>query len=176
MGLAMVYGIAQSHGGGVDLDSEEGRGTRVTICLPAPADLVAPEQLPEAAAPRRGSGRVLVVDDDPAPRAAVRRMLERSGYEVSAFASGQDAVRWFREHGERCDAVLLDLAMPEMDGAACFAALRELRPDVRVVLMSGHGENGDAQRLLDAGVAAFLPKPFGLAELAAAIARVDAAA
>jgi signal transduction histidine kinase len=170
MGLAMVYGIARNHGGVVSLDSEPGRGARFTLWLPLAAQQAAPAPPAPRAGCGRASGRVLVVDDDEVPRAAAARILRGLGYDVVAAASGAEAVRWFSEHHARCDAVLLDLSMPGMDGGACFRALRAIDPGVRVVLTSGYGRDGRAQELLDAGVVAFAPKPFQAGDLAEALA------
>jgi two-component system, cell cycle sensor histidine kinase and response regulator CckA len=175
MGLAMVYGIARNHGGVVELHGEQGRGARFTIYLPA-ARQPAPAQPAAHEAAPRGSGRVLVVDDDDAPRGAAVRTLHGAGYDVVAVSSGAEAVRWYGEHARRDDVVLLDLAMPEMDGAACYRALCRLDPAVRVVLTSGYGRDGRAQDLLDDGVLAFVAKPYAAAELTAAIAAAQAGA
>jgi DNA-binding NarL/FixJ family response regulator len=92
------------------------------------------------------------------------------GYEVSAAASGREALELF--DSSRADAVLLDLAMPGMDGRATYLALRERDPSVRALITTGYSLNEEVQHLLDLGVRGFLPKPCGLDELSAALARV----
>ena len=174
MGLAMVYGFARSSAGAVSVESQPGRGARFTIHLPLPEV----ELLPAAArpdAPLRGSGRVLVVDDDAIPRAAAAAVLRDAGFDVVAVGTGEDAVRWFGAQRASCDAVLLDLAMPGMDGAACYRALRAIDPGVRVVLTSGHGQDARAEALLSEGIAGFTAKPFLPGELVQAILHAAAA-
>ncbi|HET9597933.1 MAG TPA: response regulator, partial [Anaeromyxobacteraceae bacterium] len=174
MGLAMVYGIARNHGGVVHVESEEGRGSRFTIFLPLSRAEVAAV---EAASPRavEGSGLVVVVDDDDVPRGAVALMLRNVGYDVVALASGEEAVQWYRARTRPVTAVVVDLVMPGMDGGECYRGIREIDPEVPVVLVSGYGRDGRAQELLDEGVHAFLQKPFGAPELVEAIARAASA-
>jgi signal transduction histidine kinase/sensor domain CHASE-containing protein/CheY-like chemotaxis protein len=170
MGLAMVYGMARNHGGVVEVESAPGSGARFTLYLPAAPEQSADADPGSAEAPR-GAGLLLVVDDDPVPRTATARLLTRLGYEVAEAATGEEALRWYRRHGSRARAVVLDLSMPGMDGRECFRALRREDPAVRVILTSGYGPDGRAQQLVDEGVLEFLPKPFGAAELGAAVAR-----
>jgi len=172
MGLAMVYGFARGHGGSVTVASVPGRGARFTINLPltSPAQEAGPgEPRPEI---RRGSGLVLVIDDDDAPRSAAERILRHAGYQVVSAPGGAEALRIFRARRSEVAAVLLDLAMPGMDGVACFTALRELDPSVQVVLTSGLDRDGRAGALLGAGVAAYLPKPFTPPELTEVLGRI----
>ncbi|HET7826287.1 MAG TPA: response regulator, partial [Anaeromyxobacter sp.] len=176
MGLAMVYGIARNHGGVVEVASEVGGGSRFTVYLPlSDADLASADPT-DVRREVHGSGLVLVVDDDEVPRDAAASMLRRLGYDVVALAGGEEAVRWYRERCQAVLAVLVDLAMPGMDGADCYRALRELDPRVPFVLMSGYGRDGRAQELLDEGMHAFVQKPFAAAELGDAIARAIAVA
>jgi two-component system, cell cycle sensor histidine kinase and response regulator CckA len=178
MGLAMVYGFARSHGGTVRVTSAPGQGARFTLSLPLSRDergaASAPAPAPET--PRRGSGLVLVVDDDDAPRSAAEHILRHVGYDVITAPGGAAAVDLFRARAREVSAVLLDLSMPGMDGEACYAALREIDPAVRVVLTSGLDRDGRARALLDRGVAAFVPKPYLPADLAEAMGRVTGGA
>jgi two-component system, cell cycle sensor histidine kinase and response regulator CckA len=114
-----------------------------------------------------------VVDDDDVPREAAARMLRGLGYDVVTLGRGEDAVRWLAERGQGIRAVLLDLNMPGLDGMACFQALRAIDPVVRVVITSGSARDGRLSALLDAGADGFVEKPFGIAELAEAIAAPD---
>jgi CheY-like chemotaxis protein len=174
MGLALVYGTVRNHGGLVHVESEEGRGSRFTIHLPiAPSTEATGTPVPRPAV-ARGRGGVLVVDDDQIPRDAAARVLRSVGYDVRAFGSGEEAVRWFASHSREVRAVVLDLRMPGMDGEACYRALRDIDPDVRVVLVSGFDAEGRAQVLLDEGVREFVQKPFAPSELTNAIERATA--
>jgi PAS domain S-box-containing protein len=176
MGLAMVYGIARNHGGVVEVASEPGSGSRFTMYLPLSDAEIAPAAGESCRSAAEGAGLVLLVDDDEVPRSAAAVMLRSVGYDVVALASGEEAVRWYGREPRRVAAVLVDLAMPGMDGAECYRALRALDPRVPVVLMSGYGRDGRAQELLDEGVHAFVQKPFRAEDLAEAIGRATAAA
>ncbi len=134
LGLASTYGIVQSHGGWVGIDSSPGQGTTVTLILPAqversdPEDPSKPIELPV----------LLVVDDDAALRRAMKRQLERAGYRVLVAASGEEAVDLYGAEGGEIDMVLLDLGMPGMGGARCLAKLKQIDPDVRTIVLSGY--------------------------------------
>jgi CheY-like chemotaxis protein len=115
----------------------------------------------QAASPAwSGRGKVLVVDDEEMLRRMLRTMLEGAGLQVLVASDGREAVERFREHSDTIGVVLLDLTMPEMGGAEALAALRAIRPDVRVILTSGYSENE-----LSSGADDFLGKPFSLASL-----------
>jgi CheY-like chemotaxis protein len=106
------------------------------------------------------SGTVLVVDDEQTVREVCARMLGNWGCEVEIARDGREALARFREDPARFTAVLLDLTMPELDGAATFTELRRIRPDVRVLLMSGFNEQDAVSRFAGKGLAGFVQKPF----------------
>ena len=116
-----------------------------------------------------GGGTVLVVDDGAIVLRAAATALRRLGYDVLVESEGARAVATYRARPEIA-VVLLDLVMPHMDGRAVFLALREINPDVRVVLTTGNALNEEAQRLVDLGARGFVPKPFELGELSTALA------
>ena len=118
---------------------------------------------------RQQPTRVLVVDDDRTVRVVTQRMLERHGYEVVAAAGGREALDAFRAGDGGFGVVLLDLTMPEMDGAETFRQLRRLQSDVPVVIMTGHGEGDASKRLAPDAGTGFLQKPFSVAALTATI-------
>jgi two-component system, cell cycle sensor histidine kinase and response regulator CckA len=171
LGLAMVYGTIANHGGAIAVDSEQGRGTCITLHLPAVELASRPEPV---AAPRvvhdGGGALVLVVDDEPMVRAVTRRSLERVGYRVITASDGAEAVERFRERGADVTAVVLDMAMPVMGGAECFRRLRALAPDVPVLIASGCALEQEARDCLAAGALVFLEKPFPTARLLEAMA------
>ena len=167
----MVYGIARAHGGAVEVESEPEGGARFTLTVPlAPAGTEATPPPAEPARPPQRTGRVLVIDDDPLPRAATAAMLSSAGYEPIEAGSAADGLRWLAAHPGDARAVLLDVAMPGMDGVACLEALRRLEPALRVVFISGYARDGRAQALAARGEAGFLAKPFDRAQLTAAVA------
>jgi CheY-like chemotaxis protein len=117
----------------------------------------------------RGEGTILVVDDEAHIRGVATRVLENAGFTVLTAADGQEAVAVFREHAEAIRAVLLDLTMPHLDGAATLIQLRQIQPDVRVILSSGYTEEDATRRFSDRDLAGFLQKPYALSDLIAAI-------
>lgn len=122
-------------------------------------------------APTPGTGRILLVDDEETIRAVVGRMLSVIGYEVVAVNDGRQAVDYYRVHGDEVDLVILDMTMPVMEGPACFRALRELDPQVRVVLSTGNALDGSAQELLDEGAVSFVQKPYAVAKLSEVVSK-----
>jgi signal transduction histidine kinase/ActR/RegA family two-component response regulator len=168
LGLATVFGIAKGHGGTVHLYSELGVGTRFTVYLPAATGPVRLEELEDQAAPR-GTGTVLVVDDEEIVRRTASRVLTSLGYEPVVVPGGQEALDWLAGQPAPPVAVLLDLAMPGMDGRACFRELRARVPGLRVVVSSGFSKSGRGEELLAEGAVAFVQKPYRTIELARAL-------
>ena len=177
MGLAMVYGIVANHGGFVTLESAEGRGAAFSLWLPAhQAAQDTPRPGPPPAVPsRKGGETILVVDDEPLVLETSRRLLAGLGYQVVAVAGGAQALAWI-DGGGQADLAILDLAMPDLDGAATFEALRRRVPGLRVLVTSGYERDGRVQGLLDRGAIGFLAKPWRRDQLAAEVARALAGA
>jgi DNA-binding NtrC family response regulator len=117
----------------------------------------------------RGSGTILVVDDDQLVRAAIGHALADLGYQVIESADGEQALRVFRERRSEIAAILLDMVMPRMNGRTCYQALSEIDRAVRVVLMTGHAMNDEVQSILDLGVCGFLAKPCSIDQLSTAL-------
>jgi len=160
LGLSMVYGAIINHGGTVLLESEEGHGTTVTLFLPERGHL----GTPRSKAPEepdhlyRGTGTILLVDDEERIRKTGRRILEHLGYQVILAGDGEEALRLFQERREEIALVVLDLMMPVMDGAETLRRLRQLDPTTRVLITSGFSEEQVAQ--MDA--VGFIQKPYTL--------------
>ena len=172
MGLAAVYGTVESHRGAVSVESKPGKGTTFTLFLPLSTDDgVESEQTAEMGG-SDSRAAVLLVDDESMVREVTREMLSQLGYRVTVCSDGIDALRVFRERSETIDVVILDLIMPNMGGLDLFVAMREIDPDVRVILASGFSIAGDAQRILEQGAKAFLQKPYRADELAKTVAEV----
>jgi PAS domain S-box-containing protein len=165
LGLSAILGILGSHGAGLEVDSRPGSGTRMSVWFPCSAGSVekaeVEEKLEDSA---RFSGRVLLVDDEPGVLQVADRMLERLGITTATAGDGLEAIRIFADD-QTFDWVLLDVTMPGMDGMECLAGLREIRPDIYVVMTSGY--NADSA-LIPSGETApdsFLAKPFTFSAL-----------
>ena len=173
LGLSTVYGIVKQAGGHVWLESESGKGSTFTIYLPQAAagavaeEPPAPEQLP-AIAPASAESILLVEDEDGVRRLA-HRVLVKHGYQVREATQGLEALAIASEPDIRIDILLTDVVMPRMGGRELALRLREQRPALKVLFMSGYTNDAILRHdLLDAGVA-FLPKPFSAADLLAAV-------
>jgi two-component system, cell cycle sensor histidine kinase and response regulator CckA len=166
MGLAMVYGIVKNHRGYIGVTSTQGGGT--TMCVYLPSTPYAALKTPSLPTKKscHGTGHILVVDDEKGVAEAAQAILEHLGYQVSVVLKGQDAVMFCQDSEAHVDVVVLDMVMPDMSGAECFAQLRAMRPDIRVILCTGYDRNHAVQDLLDQGMAAFIQKPYDLEELA----------
>jgi CheY-like chemotaxis protein len=138
----------------------------VSVYLPAsqaPAAVSVPA--PPKAERWRGSGLVLLVDDEPTVVAVAREMLEWLGFEVLVASDGAQAVALFQAHCDALVCVVLDLKMPVMDGEEAFDRFYRIRDDVPVILSSGYGEDEAVQRFAGRGLAAFIQKPYRVSEL-----------
>ena len=171
LGLSMVYGIIENHGGSIDVSSQCGHGTTFTVLLPLNDQRQAQVAAEEARAhhARDTAGCILLVDDEPVVRKAAGRMIESLGYEVVIATGGQEAADYYRQNADRVALVIIDMAMPGMDGRECFRAMRQVNPHVKAILSSGYGQDGRAQQILDDGILCFVQKPFRMEALADAI-------
>jgi CheY-like chemotaxis protein len=173
LGLATVYGTVQRYGGHVGITSEVGAGTQVTVLLPRATTDVTPEIVLPPASGHVHVGRVLVVEDEPAVRSAMRRMLERSGYDVLEASDGYQAVD---EHTTTdIDLLVTDIVMPgSMNGADVAVRLREHRVDLPVLFVTGYGTDILDQRGVhaDGQTSVVLQKPFSEDQLLEAVGAI----
>jgi PAS domain S-box-containing protein len=169
LGLAGVYGCVKNHGGSVEVYSEPGRGTSIKLYLPLYAepktageqDPAQPNELPVAA----GTGSILIVDDEDMIRTLAAHILKTAGYRVQTCADGQEAVELYAKDHGNIDLVIMDMVMPRLDGREAFNRMREINPQVKMLLSSGFSEDGDAQAILKDGASGFIQKPYRSAEL-----------
>ena len=169
LGLSTVYGIVKQTGGFIFVDSVVGQGTCFTLMLPA-HEVVAAKAAPvaikeEARLPQKGSGVVLLVEDEAPVRAFAARALRLRGYTVIEAETAEDALKTLDDEKLAVDVFVTDVVMPGMDGPTWVRKARESRPDTRVVFVSGYAEDafGEGSEAIPNSV--FLPKPFSLSEL-----------
>jgi two-component system, cell cycle sensor histidine kinase and response regulator CckA len=180
LGLSTVYGIVKQTGGFVYVDSEPGQGTSFRIFLPRHH----PEQeeaVPEAAAAKDGSaearpradltgqGTILLVEDEEGLRSLNARGLRSRGYSVIEASNGVEALEALEEKESAVDLVVSDVVMPEMDGPTLLKTMRVKNPDLKIIFVSGYAEDAFEKSLPENQQFAFLPKPFTLSQLVAAV-------
>ena len=175
LGLASVYGCVKQHHGTIVVYSEPGHGTVFRMVLPA-AGVQAPAVAePEAAStpPKpRQPARILLAEDEEGVRDFAAHVLRAEGHDVTACANGLEAVAHFQRHHASLDLVILDMIMPKMAGAETLARLRQINPNVPVIVASGFSASGTTDQCLRDGAKGFLHKPFQINELLGAVARV----
>jgi nitrogen-specific signal transduction histidine kinase/CheY-like chemotaxis protein len=169
LGLSLVHGIVTDLGGGIDVASEVGMGSTFTVYLPWKST-VAPPMKDVDEAPAGHGETVLLVDDEEALVRLGEEMIAELGYEPVGFTSSRAALASFRAEPGRFDAVLSDESMPEMTGSELARAIRELRADIPIVLMSGYVTPALNQRARDTGVAEVLAKPLVARDIARSLA------
>ena len=173
LGLAAVLGIVRGHGGALKIYSQPQRGTTFKLLFPSSQQPVEEAVGPSATEQEwRGSGVILVVDDEETVRIAAKIMLERRGFTVLTAEDGRAALEVFRSRVDEIVVVLLDLTMPRLDGEETFRELRRIRPDVRVIISSGYNEQETTSRFAGKGLAGFLQKPYGIRPLGEKIRQV----
>lgn len=173
LGLATVLGIVRGHRGAIRVYSTPGIGTTIKALFPASARAVERLPRPEQAGTHwRGSGKILVADDEEMVRELARRVLEEAGFEVLLAADGREAVQLFQQHPRDIAVVLLDMTMPRLSGEEVYLRLRELDPDIPIILTSGYTEQLAIGRFSPGGLAGFLQKPYRPADLLAKMQRV----
>jgi len=187
LGLASVYGIIKAHGGYIDVESQKGKGTTFFIYLPASTETIGEEVQP-AGTIEKGKETILLVDDEEMILDVGEALLTSLGYTVLIAHGGKEALERVskshgakrREHKEKeryvsgtlpfaIDLVILDMIMPSMGGGETYDRMKELYPNIKVLLSSGYSIDGQAKEILKRGCDGFIQKPFTIKELSNAI-------
>jgi CheY-like chemotaxis protein len=174
LGLSAALGMVRGHGGAIQVFSNVGEGSRFVVELPLSHPLAARASL-AASMVTAGARVVLVVDDEQVVRELARVALERQGITVLTAENGQEALEVFSQCADRVSLVLLDLTMPVMGGEEALRRLREIRPDIPIVLSSGYSETDALRLFAGKGLAGFVQKPYSASRLVDALNTILAA-
>lgn len=172
MGLASAYGIIQNHGGFFEVSSHVGKGSTFSFFLPG---AFSAEPALEKNDQRRlvnGRERILLVDDEEMVTDVASQMLATLGYTVQSASSGRDALELYAAEGSQVDLVILDLIMPGMSGYKTFDRLKQMNPDVKVLLSSGYSLPEEANAIIEQGNSGFIQKPYNINDLSQKVREV----
>jgi two-component system cell cycle sensor histidine kinase/response regulator CckA len=171
LGLASVYGIIKNHSGIINANSKKGEGATFNIFLPASEKKIFKEIMIQKEI-LKGSETVLLVDDEDMILDVSRDLLEKLGYEVLTVKSGIEAIEIYRTSQKKIDIIILDMVMPKMDGGETYEKLKDIDPDIKVLLSSGYSIDGQASKILSRGCDGFIQKPFDIKSLSLEIRKI----
>ena len=171
LGLASAYGIIKNHAGIINVDSEKGEGAVFSIFLPA-SELEVTQDKETASEIIKGYETILLVDDEAIIIDVGKELLKQMGHTVLVAKSGEASIELYKARKDEIDMVILDMIMPEMGGGEIYEKLREINPEVKVLLSSGYSLDGQATEILDRGCNGFIQKPFNIRELSQKIREI----
>lgn len=171
LGLASAFGIIKNHGGLITVDSKINQGTTFNIYLPL-SDKAAVRKTKPSTLPLKGSGSILLVDDEEIVLEVGQEMLSALGYNVTAVNGGEKAVNAITSMGNEVDLIILDMVMPGMDGSTTFDHIRKQQPGIPIILSSGYSMDGQAEKIMRRGCNGFIQKPFNLSTISQKIRAV----
>ncbi|MCP4292785.1 MAG: response regulator [bacterium] len=171
LGLSAVKGIVRRHGGTIQIESVVNVGTTFKVILPTVTQFSTEVEKPAIPFVASKEKVILVADDENALREVISRNMNHMGFKTLVACDGQEAVELFKKHQDSIDCVLLDYAMPRLNGGEAQQAIHAIRPDVPIVIMSGYNEQEVVDRFRDVGIAGFLQKPAEMRIVAQTIRR-----
>ncbi len=174
LGLSMVYSIVHHHKGFIDVYSERGVGSSFNVYFPESSDAGKMEAGALDNTVEKGSGLILVIDDEEIVRLMAESILAECGYAVILAENGREGIEKFTQESEEIKAVLLDMAMPGMSGKEVYTELKKIEPSVKVLLASGFRQDYRVDEVFKLGVNGFIQKPYSLVELSRKIKEIIA--
>lgn len=165
LGLSAVFGTIQSHKGRIEVESRVNKGTTFTLYLPLGEDAIKEEPKKQVQSIQKGTGTILVVDDEEIIRGLAVDLLESFGYSVISFGDEDKAITYYKEHWEDIDLVLLDMVMPNLTGTEVFRRLKEIHSQVLVLLMSGYEIKDEDDEIKKIGIKGIINKPISMEQL-----------
>lgn len=172
LGLSSAYGIIKGHSGYIDVESEIKKGTTFYLYLPATEKTLQAPIAEEEYLPASGSATILLVDDEDMVLDVSAKMLAVIGFEVLTANSGKEAIDIFSEKNGEIDLVILDVIMPNMSGSVVFDCIKQINPQVKVLLLSGYSTNGQVEQILRRGCDGFIQKPFNVKTISTKIKEI----
>ncbi|MBW1783710.1 MAG: PAS domain S-box protein [Deltaproteobacteria bacterium] len=172
IGLSVVHGIVSQHGGAVTVESEPGKGSTFHIYLPLIQGEEAESDTEEETPPPTGNERILFIDDEAALARVAKRMLKTLGYDVTAITSSPEALALFKKDPKQFDLVITDTTMPHMPGDVLAQEMMKIRPDIPVIICTGHSKRISPEKAEEMGIKGFLMKPLAIRGVAGMVRKV----
>ncbi len=169
LGLSMVYGIVQMHGGFIDIYTEEGAGASFIVYIPVLDQISEQREFIVKNEVFKWDGTVLVIDDEYVIRDVACELLSILGFNVLTASNGNEGIDVYRREGNLIKFVILDMIMPGMTGLETFIELKKIKDDVKVLLSSGFRNDERIQKALELGVEGFLQKPYSMEQFSEAV-------
>jgi PAS domain S-box-containing protein len=175
LGLASAYGIIKNHGGIINAYSKPGEGTTFNVYLPATEAQISEQGIEKENREnqiQQGHETVLLVDDEDMIIDVGQEMLKAAGYDVLSARGGKEAIEVYKKNKDKIDIVILDMVMPDIGGSEVYDRLKEINPDIKVLLSSGYSISGQATEILERGCDGFIQKPFNMSQLSQGIRKI----
>ncbi|MRR05711.1 MAG: response regulator [Deltaproteobacteria bacterium] len=172
LGLSMTFGIIKQHKGSIEVSSESRQGTSFSIYLPLVDSVIERKKLESILLPAGNRETILLAEDDRFVRMLTKHILTKYGYQVLVAVDGEDAIRKFREHFNTVQLLLLDVIMPKKNGKEVYEDCRRIKPEIKVVFMSGHPYDVITRQGFAAGEISFIAKPLTPGDLLGSVRKV----